>query len=133
MKNMEKGRKALSPVVSAIILLAVAVAVSLAVAAWMGTLTVGQMETEEIKILNVAFESGNATLELKNTGVTDVVITDIRIGNGSDLLDTNLVINANSLGTATVTLDWTPGYRYQFKAMSKKGNFFIYNAIAPNP
>ena len=133
MKNLKKGVKALSPVVSAIILLAVAVAVSLAVAAWMGTLTVGQMETEEVKILNVAFESGNATLELKNTGVTDVVITDIRIGSGSDLLDTDLVIKANSLGTATVTLDWIPGYRYQFKAMSKKGNFFIYNAIAPNP
>jgi flagellin-like protein len=40
-----KNRKALSPVVASIILIAVTVAVSIAVAAWMGALTIGFMGT----------------------------------------------------------------------------------------
>ncbi|NIQ04873.1 MAG: hypothetical protein GWO20_03795, partial [Candidatus Korarchaeota archaeon] len=46
MKRIWKGKKALSPVVAAIILIAVTVAVSIAVAAWMGALTFTFMGTE---------------------------------------------------------------------------------------
>jgi flagellin-like protein len=45
-----KSKKALSPVVASIILIAVTVAVSLAVAIWMGSLTGGYMKTEELQI-----------------------------------------------------------------------------------
>jgi flagellin-like protein len=41
------NRRALSPVVASIILIAVTVAVSIAVAAWMGALTVGFMENSQ--------------------------------------------------------------------------------------
>ncbi len=56
-RKLRKNAKALSPVVASIILIAVTVAVSIAVAAWMGALVVGQMATEELKITNCEFLS----------------------------------------------------------------------------
>ncbi len=55
LRKIRKNAKALSPVVASIILIAVTVAVSIAVAAWMGALTVGFMATEELKITNMTF------------------------------------------------------------------------------
>ncbi len=52
---MNKSRKALSPVVASIILIAVTVAVSIAVAAWMGALTFNFMATEQVNITNLQF------------------------------------------------------------------------------
>lgn len=53
--NLYRNKKALSPVVAAIILIAVTVAVSIAVAAWMGVLPlkdIGQQKTYNIEIPN---------------------------------------------------------------------------------
>ena len=60
MKKFHKNKNALSPVVAATILIAVTVAVSIAVAAWMGSLTVGFMETSELTITDVDFTIGDA-------------------------------------------------------------------------
>ena len=57
MKKFLKSKKALSPVVAAIILIAVTVAVSIAVAAWMGSMTIGFMETSELT--NIALSKLN--------------------------------------------------------------------------
>ena len=50
-----RSRKALSPVVASIILIAVTVAVSIAVAAWMGALTFQFTATEQLQITNMDF------------------------------------------------------------------------------
>jgi flagellin-like protein len=136
-RKMKKNAKALSPVVASIILIAVTVAVSIAVAAWMGALVVGQMSTEEVKITNVAFNSdGTASITAKNTGASDVVITDAYIG--SSLVTSDLAASGNTTvanGVLTVTLTpstpFVDGYSYQFKLMSAKGNPFVYMATAP--
>ena len=47
MKKLQHNAKALSPVVASIILIAVTVAVSIAVAAWMGGLSSSFMQTEQ--------------------------------------------------------------------------------------
>lgn len=130
MKNFQQSKKALSAAVASIILIAVAVAVSLAVATWLASISTRNMETEEVKIINVSFNSQTATLDFKNIGATDVVIIEIRVGNSDDLLGTDLELNSNSFATVTFALDWTPGAQYQFRATSAKGNVFVYNAIA---
>ena len=85
MKNFRKSRKALSPVVASIILIAVTVAVSIAVAAWMGALTVGFMGSSSVTITNVNFAgtSGAAdntiVLTLKNTGTKSVTISQVKV------------------------------------------------------
>src|SRR5512136_2224053 len=78
LRKMRKNAKALSPVVASIILIAVTVAVSIAVAAWMGALVVGNMNTEELKVTNAQFAANgaNVVLTVKNTGASEVVLTD---------------------------------------------------------
>jgi flagellin-like protein len=89
MKKLLKSKKALSPVVAAIILIAVTVAVSIAVAAWMGSLTIGFMETSELTITDMTFVEGSAsngsiTLSVTNSGTSDVTVSRIRV-NGDNI------------------------------------------------
>jgi len=84
-----KSKKALSPVVASIILIAVTVAVSIAVAAWMGALTIGFMGSSSITITGTDFYptggSGQTTnyinITLKNTGTKSVTIGQIKVNN----------------------------------------------------
>jgi flagellin-like protein len=139
MKNFKRSKKALSPVVASIILIAVTVAVSIAVAAWMGALSIGFMATEQMSITNAQF-TGNGTtilLSVRNTGTTDIVIDSATV-NGVDATSVAMApdttkIAKNSDGTVTVTLatNWQSGYSYQIRLLSAKGNYFPYNAVAP--
>ena len=55
-RKFKKSTKALSPVVASIILIAVTVAVSVVVAAWMGGMTIGLMgSAEQVSVTNVAY------------------------------------------------------------------------------
>ncbi len=150
LRNLGKDIRGLSPVVASIILIAVTVAVSVAVAAWMGGMTVGFMETEELKITNVQFDdttpgSNTVILTLSNTGTTSVVISQLLVDNVQQtavptLADdaggavASLALPKNAKGyTLTVVLDddLVSGNSYALKIVSGKGNYYAYNAIAP--
>lgn len=75
-----KCKKALSPVVASIILIAVTVAVSIAVAAWMGALTFSFMGTEQLTLSKITW-SGNTSFNITviNTGTKDVSINQIAV------------------------------------------------------
>jgi len=144
MKNFRKSRKALSPVVASIILIAVTVAVSIAVAAWMGALTIGFMGTEELKITSVTFDvSGNTiTAVANNTGTSPVTINEVWVGSSRvasadvTFTPTTGVAAANAGLKAVIDYDNTGtlvnGGNYQIKLVSAKGNAFIYTARAPS-
>ena len=70
MMTLLKNTKALNAVVSTIILVAAAVAVSLSIAIWSGKLTLGFMHTEELKVTEHRWGSNFTYIELKlaNTG-----------------------------------------------------------------
>jgi len=75
-----KSKKALSPVVASIILIAVTVAVSIAVAAWMGALTFTFMGTEELTISTLTWvkpDNTGFTVVVNNTGTKDVTISQV--------------------------------------------------------
>ena len=135
LRKMRKNAKALSPVVASIILIAVTVAVSIAVAAWMGALVVGNMNTEEVKISNADFtDASTAVLTVKNTGASAVVLTDAYIGTAtavSNLTVTGTTMPANSVVNVEVTGTFVQGQSYQFKIVSAKGNAFVYTATYP--
>ncbi|UCD96850.1 MAG: hypothetical protein JSV35_01985 [Candidatus Bathyarchaeota archaeon] len=138
MRRLLKNRKALSPVVAAIILIAVTVAVSIAVAAWMGALTVGFMQTEELSFINYGWDtSGNCTyisINVKNTGSQPLTITEVRVSDalayvsGESVLSETL--NAGDAVTLTINLDaagteeYTSGTKYEFVVITAKGNSF---------
>ena len=131
LRKMRKNAKALSPVVASIILIAVTVAVSIAVAAWMGALVVGQMSTEEAKVTSISWGTNYATLTIRNSGTTDILITEAYANGGLDVLSAEQSVSANDV--AQVILDVTPvsGSNYMFQLKSAQGNTFPYTAYAP--
>ncbi len=135
LRKMRKNAKALSPVVASIILIAVTVAVSIAVAAWMGALVVGNMNTEEVKISNVDFTSATtADLTVKNTGSSAVVLTDAYIGTSTaahNMTSAGLTLKPNEAVGIQITGVFAKGQAYQFKLVSTKGNAFVYTATYP--
>jgi flagellin-like protein len=135
LRKMRKNAKALSPVVASIILIAVTVAVSIAVAAWMGALVVGQMSTEEAKVTSINWDT--VTLTVRNTGTTDILVTEAYVNNDLTVIsnipvdETGVTVPAN--GVASVTLAFVPatGSNYMFQLKSAQGNTFPYTAYAP--
>ncbi|NIO38468.1 hypothetical protein GTO27_12340 [Candidatus Bathyarchaeota archaeon] len=127
-----KNRKALSPVVASIILIAVTVAVSIAVAAWMGALTFTFMGTEELKITDLGFSTpGTITVLVKNTGTAPVTLAEAWVNNvkNTDLSNT---ISANNETTISLTYTWTAGDTYEVKLTTSKGNAFIRTETCPS-
>ena len=130
-----KSKKALSPVVASIILIAVTVAVSIAVAAWMGALTFNFMATEQLKITNVQFLGTSATVNvtMQNTGTTPVIITEIHVNNNATASwSGSQTIPANNQTIIGFGYAWISGYQYYIEARSQKGNQFTYTATAPS-
>jgi len=91
-RKFRKSAKALSPVIATIILIAVTVAVSVVVAAWMGALTIGFMgNSEQAKITNVVLSdptgtSGQAVVTIQNTGSAAVTISSATIDGNTGTL-----------------------------------------------
>jgi flagellin-like protein len=134
MKKFRRSKKALSPVVASIILIAVTVAVSIAVAAWMGALTVGFMGSSSVTITDVTFNAGNAdaTLDLKNTGTKTVTITSVRVNGARQDLSTPLTLEAGATGTQDVDVAWVAGDPYKFDLYDGSGQVIgSYQANAP--
>jgi flagellin-like protein len=133
MKNLRKSRKGLSPVVASIILIAVTVAVSIAVATWMGALVVGQMETEQVKITSVQFNTGYIDVTFVNQG-SNAVAMDTQIfinGQSCTTIFLETTIQANDKISASISpYTWTTGYTYEIKAFTSNGNVLMYTAVA---
>jgi len=130
-----RSRKALSPVVASIILIAVTVAVSIAVAAWMGALSFNFMNTEQLSITNAVLNPTASTIDLTvaNSGSTNIVLSAAYV-NGAAVTATGwtqtITANTNdAVALTTVTL--VSGSTYQIKLMSTKGNSFVYTAVCP--
>ena len=137
-RKFRKNAKALSPVVASIILIAVTVAVSIAVAAWMGGMSVGFMQTEQLSITNVAWSGADVvTVSVRNSGTTDVVLNSATVNNENAAITvvapaTGVPVLKNTAASIvlTTTSDWVSGNSYQIKLVSAKGNNFLYSAVA---
>jgi len=126
-----KSKKALSPVVAAIILIAVTVAVSIAVAAWMGALTFTFMKTEELKVQGHTWGTNQITLTVKNTGTTDLTISEARVNDNVDTSFTSTPVTAGQVTTVTISYTFTPGTKYELSLITATGNRYTYVATAP--
>jgi len=134
MRKIRKDAKALSPVVASIILIAVTVAVSIAVAAWMGALSIGFMDTEQMQVTQCQFtglSDDTITLTVRNTGTTDVTINSATVNGADASPDAPVTVPANGQGTVILPADWASGNSYSIRLLSAKGNYFPYTAVAP--
>ena len=136
MKRLWRSRKALSPVVAAIILIAVTVAVSIAVAAWMGALTFTWMGYEDVEINACDWTwDDTATLRtvkitIENTGTKDVTINNLKInhlGISNDDVDPNppfVYHTADAPLDLTITYPYTNGSSYDIAVVTSSGHEF---------
>jgi flagellin-like protein len=129
-----KSKKALSPVVASIILIAVTVAVSIAVAAWMGALTFTFMGTEQLTVRKIAWTWGVAgsrtfLITVNNTGTKDVTINQILVNYvgvpGAKVVPglPYILKTTQSVGL-TVTYDYTNGTNYDISVVTTDGYKF---------
>ena len=136
---MKKSAKALSPVVASIILIAVTVAVSIAVAAWMGALTFTFMKTEQLEIQGCTFSgtSGNSSntviLTVQNTGTASLTVSKYKIGNTGTVTALSSAVSVPQGNTTTVTgpLQWYSGTTYDIYIVTASGKQFMTRATAP--
>ena len=119
-----KCQKGLSPVVAAIILIAVTVAVSIAVAAWMGSMAVSDMKVSELTITQLEFTDDSIVAHVSNTGTSDVTVHRIRI-NGENVgewsADTSNTIRAGTSEILRATLEVTEAAKYSVMLFSIDG------------
>jgi flagellin-like protein len=138
-----KSKKALSPVVASIILIAVTVAVSIAVAAWMGALTFTFMATEQLDVQGCTFSgtSGDAAntivLTVQNTGTADLTVNKYKLGNGgTQHTITAVPVDQGASTTVTCTTGadgeaWNSGTTYDIYLITSGGKQYMYRATAP--
>jgi flagellin-like protein len=139
-RKVKKNTKALSPVVASIILIAVTVAVSVVVAAWMGGMTIGLMgSAEQVAITNVQFTDGTEAdtiaVTVQNTGDTSVSISNAFVDNAAVTI-ANVAVDPDPIAkssTSTVTLTMAgdfldAGTQYQIKLVTQEGNSLVYSA-----
>jgi flagellin-like protein len=138
-RKFKKNAKALSPVIASIILIAVTVAVSVVVAAWMGAISIGFMgNAEQVTITNVQIDSVNdiATLTVLNSGTGSVEFSPSATvdGTAAPLVfvapETDLVLAKGATGTYTISGAFDSGLQYTFKITTTKGNGLVYTATA---
>ena len=137
MKKLLKSRKGLSPVVAAIILIAVTVAVSIAVAAWMGSLTLGFMENSELTITDVDFNigtPGSIVVHVTNSGTSSFTVKNMRVNGeiastwSSGTSDT---IEPGNSENFTITQTVTAGSKYAVSLYDMDGTLVgAYTATA---
>ena len=124
----------MSPVVAAIILIAVTVAVSIAVAAWMGALTFTFMRTEELSI--TGHEWGSDYIKITMTTRTDVVFTGATVDDKPTTCyvgDTNTTVTTSDTHSVakgnTVTLKvmytdgWAAGLPYEITILTQTSQY----------
>ena len=100
---------------------------------WLGTLTIGQMSTEEAKVTSINWDVTNhmATLSVRNTGTTNILITEAYVNGDSVTLAQEYTVLANNATTIPVPYDFQSGSNYNFQLKSAQGNTFPYTAYTP--
>ena len=148
-RKFRKNAKALSPVIATIILIAVTVAVSVVVAAWMGALTIGFMgNAEQASITNVVLANSavaggpsttveNAEVTVQNTGSATVTISSAYIDSNVAAMYTGVspgtlatsipILKGNSVTfnitvTTATNANFANTAQYTIKLMTAKGN-----------
>ncbi|MCW3999828.1 MAG: hypothetical protein NWE93_06280 [Candidatus Bathyarchaeota archaeon] len=137
-RKIRKNSKALSPVVASIILIAVTVAVSVVVAAWMGGMTINLMGTAEQGVItNLQFTDGGTgddtiTATVQNTGDIAITITGGFVnGDAATAYAGDTTIAKGATGDITLTLPTgtlVDATQFQIKLTTSKGNAIAYTS-----
>ena len=133
-RRFKKNSKALSPVVASIILIAVTVAVSVVVAAWMGGMTIGLMgNAEQAQVTNVALVTSGTdkvlSATVRNTGGDTITIVSAYIDGvkTDDFTADNTIAKGATEAISVTNSTLIPGAVYELKMVTAKGTSIIYS------
>ena len=135
--TMLRNERALSPVISGIILIAVTTAVAIAATSWMGSMSFNFMKTEELRITGCMWapDSSHANITVINTGSNKVSINSVQL-DGTAVAEYTFVSGDSTVDAGeTVTIkvfDFFVGNaRHQFSVITNSGNRFVLVEKAP--
>ena len=136
-KGFIRNRRALSPVISGIILIAVSVTVAMAAATYLGSMSFSFMATEEININNCqwAEDSSFADLTVTNFGTSKVTLESAKINNNDassvSFISGDANLEAGEMVIMRVYHSFSPNTKYQFSVSTSKSHSFLYISTAP--
>jgi flagellin-like protein len=137
-------RKAISPIIATVILIAVTLAIGVAIAAWIMGLWGGMGGTETLKILpnstlTVNGDNVGLKLTIKNDGSRDAKVVGVEVVVGARVCKlshqfTTISTGAMVTGTAEGTCSGlTPGASYTVKVITEAGNVYQAMLVAYTP
>ncbi|MEM0491381.1 MAG: archaellin/type IV pilin N-terminal domain-containing protein [Acidilobaceae archaeon] len=132
-------KKAISPVVATVILIAVTIVIGVAVAGWLMGIWGGLGGTEALKIypnatLEGSNKGSNLTFTVKNEGSRDAKLISVRVeglGDCSSLQPD--VVKVGAITTITCTInnkEATPGAVYTVRVYTEAGNVYPFQVAA---
>ncbi len=131
-----RNKRALSPVIAGIILIAVTVAVAIAAATWLGSMTFSFMSIEELKITNCQWapDVSYADLTVNNFGTESATIDEVKV-NGDLANDVSIVsgsadLNGGETTVFRITESFSQSTKYEFM-ITTKGTRVEYVSKAP--
>jgi flagellin-like protein len=147
--KMLRSKKALSPVVASIILIAVTVAVSIAVAAWMGALTFSFMGgAEQLQLGNPwgwDCTTGTVNINVTNGGGSTVVLNSARVGDSTASMSVTWSSEISTIGNSlaageracveitSASGNYTAGVPYTFTIVTQSNHEFQSTGTAQAP
>jgi len=132
------SKKAVSPVIATLLMIAVAVAASVIVYVWsaglLGTLMGGGGAQVKEQLIMEAYDwktsPTSLVLHLRNVGSTAVNVTVVYVeGVSKTMSPTSLSVNPGAAGDLTVTASGTAGVAYPVKIVTKSGGVFTFSCV----
>jgi len=124
-------KRAFSPVVASIILVATAVAVSIALAGWFTGFTFQFAQVEDLRVIADEWgsDSSYVDLTLRNGGTSNVVVNVLKVN--SQVVDFSIIFGSESIepgDTAVfrVTQSFIVAQRYDFSFLTSSGYTFVF-------
>ncbi|MEM4961235.1 MAG: archaellin/type IV pilin N-terminal domain-containing protein [Acidilobaceae archaeon] len=127
-------KKAISPVVATVILIAVTIVIGVAVAGWLMGIWGGLGGTEALKIYpNATLEGKKLSFTVKNEGSRDAKLIGVRVeglGDCSGFQPVVVKVGAITTITCDITGDSTPGAVYTVRVYTEAGNVYPFQVAA---
>jgi flagellin-like protein len=132
---MSRSKKALSPVIATVILLAVVIAVALVTAGWLSSLTVSFMDIEELRVTNESWgqDCSYVDLTLRNSGTSTVTINGIKVNSQSTtftFISGSEIISSGESAVMRITEAFIPGNTYSVLFTTLKSSVFYWHLEA---
>ncbi len=126
-------KRAVSPVIATVILVAVAITVSVAVAYWMGDIVSQYTKFESANIVSVAYTSNNTiAVKVENVGTVSANITEVMVGKEHKPFNgTSLVEPGKETTLMIYHVEWVSGQRYVITILTSIENQYTKETTAP--